>query len=609
LGLIVRKVLQLRGLSERHYYALPVILAVLALLVALPSLWNGFCMDDHLMRLIIKGFPGMPEVMPQPRDFFAFAGQTPAQQQVMIDRGLLPWWTTPHWRVAFWRPLTSWSHWLDWHLWGDHALPMHVENLVWYAALVAALAILYRRFLTPSWVVGLAGLLYLLDAAHGMPVGWIANRNGVMSAFFVVLTIYCHDRWRRDNWRPGASLGVVALGLSLLSGESGVAAGGYLAAYMLFMERASWHKRLLSLVPYGIVVILWRLVYSHLGYGATGGLLYVDPGSDPLQFALDTLRYWPVLMFAQLVAGEAMGWNFLPPIWKWSVYGAAIGVLLLLAAVLAPLLKKDRAARFWAAGMALSLLPSCAAVPQSRLLFISGIGAMALIAQFIAWRTEGAHAGEGKLYRNLAHKVLWAWVVLHIAISAVAMPIASCSMGMTDRSIHKMISEVPVGTGIENRKVIVVNSFMEVLPPCFLLLRLTDGMPVPKYCRLLTAGNHRTEIKRIDDQTLLVTAEDGFMSPPWAPAFRNLKAAPMHQGQTVALDGMIVEVVSVAQDGRPREMLFRFDAPLEDASFQWLAYRDGHYVEFVVPRVGETVRVDNPTFIKAVLAYIGISTT
>lgn len=609
MNLIGRKVQQIKTLSNQHPRLLPVSLAVLAFLVSLPSLWNGFCMDDHLMRLIIKGFPGMPEAMPHPRDFFAFAGETPAQKETLIERGFLPWWTSPHWRVAFWRPLTSWSHWLDWRILGDHALPMHLHNLIWYALLVAALAVLYRRFITPVWVAGLAGLMYLLDAAHGMPVGWIANRNGILCAFFTVLTIYFHDRWRRDGWKAGAILAIAALALGVLSGEGGIAAGGYLAAYVLFVERAPWRERLLSLVPYGVVVIAWRLVYQHLGYGATGGLLYVDPGSDPFQFALDLLLYWPAFVFAQLVGGEAMAWNFLPPIWKWGVYSAAIGILMFLAMALAPLLKRDRTARFWAAGMALSLLPSCAALPQARLLFSSGIGAMALIAQFIAWRTSASHEGEGKLYQKLARTVLWTWVIFHIAISAVAMPITTCAMKTTERSVLKMIDEIPTGAGIENRKIVVVNSFMEVLPPCFFLVRLVNGAPIPKYCRLLTAGSHYTEVSRADEQTLRVKADAGFAAPPWTPTFRNLKTEPFHAGQTVTLDDMTVEIVSVAKDGHPQEMLFHFSAPLEDPSFQWLAYRDGHHIPFTPPRIGQTVRLDNPSFLKGLLSNAGISTT
>ena len=39
----------------------------------------------------------------------------------------------------------------------------------------------------------------------------------------------------------------------------------------------------------------------------------------------------------------------------------------------------------------------------------------------------------------------------------------------------------------------------------------------------------------------------------------------------------------------PAEQNFRFAAPLEDDSLRWLIWRDGDYVDFTPPPIGEHV--------------------
>ena len=91
-----------------------------------------------------------------------------------------------------------------------------------------------------------------------------------------------HDRWRRHGWRPGALLGPAAFLAALLSKELGVAIGGYLFAYALFLDRGSWRQRLASLLPYAGIVVAWRALYQLFGYGVVGSGMYLDPMAEPL---------------------------------------------------------------------------------------------------------------------------------------------------------------------------------------------------------------------------------------------------------------------------------------------------------------------------------------
>jgi hypothetical protein len=100
-----------------------------------------------------------------------------------------------------------------------------------------------------------------------MPVGFIANRNTLISVVFGVLALVCHDRWRREGWRYGAVWGPVFLALSLLSKEAGVAITGYLFAHAIFFDRAPRWRNLFALWPYAVVIVLWRIAWTSLGYG------------------------------------------------------------------------------------------------------------------------------------------------------------------------------------------------------------------------------------------------------------------------------------------------------------------------------------------------------
>ena len=45
----------------------------------------------------------------------------PWRTQVLMDLGVIPWWTYEGFRYQFWRPLAELSHWLDHALWRDVA--------------------------------------------------------------------------------------------------------------------------------------------------------------------------------------------------------------------------------------------------------------------------------------------------------------------------------------------------------------------------------------------------------------------------------------------------------------------------------------------------------
>ena len=575
----------------------PAVLALLAVALTSPSLWSGYYQDDHLIRLRFQGFPNLPGVKGAVLDTCVFGDGDPEQNHVRMERGILPWWTTENWKIAFWRPLCSLTHWADWRLFGDRAWLMHLHSILWYGLLVYVLVLLYKRLLMPPWVAGLAGLLFLLDAAHALPVGWIATRNAALSSVFIVLVLYFHDRWRRDAWQPGMPAALVALALGLLGSEATVASGAYLAAYALFVDRAPWPKRIGSLLPYLLVVVAWRVVYDALGYGVNGTLLYVDPLHQPLEFARDILRYLPVLLFTQFAASDPAIWSFLPPLGIWIYLSVASVFLCTVAYVLWPLLRGDRVARFWALGMVLSALPVCTTIPQGRELMNPSIGAMALVAQFLAFRASPRPENEPRGYRMLAGGFVGLWVFLHLILSSISLPLNSYTAPTkAEQLAARLNATAPSDTAIRNQTLVTVSTPADLLAATLPIMRAVANEPVPQYGRVLSAAVRHLEITRTDERTLRLRMDNGFMTRPWCQVFRNPITHPMKKGDTIRLTGLTVEVTEVTNDGRPIEALFRFDVPLEDPSLRWVVFKDMAYIPFTPPAIGKTVQVEGPTF-------------
>src|SRR5882672_1651579 len=104
--------------------------------------------------------------------------------------------------------------------------------------------------------------------------------------------------------------------------------------------------------------MVWRALYDRMGYGAHGSGLYIDPGREPLHFFVSLLERGPVLLLGQFLMPPAELYTLVPPAQARPILAFAVLFVVLLFAVLIPLLRRQRVARFWAAGMLLSLVPS-----------------------------------------------------------------------------------------------------------------------------------------------------------------------------------------------------------------------------------------------------------
>ena len=305
----ILKVLK-RFLEHRH---LPAALAIGAILVMLPALKIGLVADDLPQRAVELRPDQLPPRMHEtgnPEDSGSFStvlrdlffNRSPQDMALMKNYGMLPWWTPDDLRVGLWRPVTAFTHWLDYRLFPDSPALMHAENIAWFAAIVFLLTIIYRKLMGAGWVAGLAALLFLLDGNTYFPVAFVANRGFMLSLFFGLMCLYEHHQWRSAKSRSVCVLSALFLALSLFSNEGGASTFAFILAYALVLEPGSFRSRALTILPSILVIALWRTIYTLSGSGVfhVGG--YIDPAIEPIQYAREVIPRAMVLLGGQLTA-------------------------------------------------------------------------------------------------------------------------------------------------------------------------------------------------------------------------------------------------------------------------------------------------------------------
>jgi len=581
--------------------ALPLWLAIVSVLLTLPSLTVGWVADDHFHRLRILGSPKLPEVPSGGKDLFAFADGNPERIRRYMDRGLWPWWAVPHIRASFWRPLTVWTHRLDYSLWPDRPVLMHAHSITWLAALTAVTTVLYRRILGVTWTAGLAALFYCIDDARGMPVGFLANRNAIVSAFFGMLAILAHHRWRTRGSNAAASLASLLLLASLLSSEAGVGTVAYLAAYALCLEQGSWRRGLLTLLPYAVVLAGWRAAWTWTGHGIKGVGLYVDPLTEPIRFLWEAIQRAPILLLGQLGFPPsdlyliALMFGFVVVLWLMAVL-----FLIWFGVALWPLLRCDRVAWFWTVGMVLALVPICATFASDRMLFFVGLGAFGLLSQFLTGAVRPPGVGDEIHVPNVPSSVLkprrrWGTrslpiflLIVHGFVAPVGL-LARSAMPVGPKSIMaSMLVQTLMDESVEHQTVVLVTAPVAFATTYLPVTRALDGLPVPAQVRLLAPYQPPVVVTRPDSRTLVIRPKDGYLKHPLDQLARG-PAYPMELHQVVTLIGMTAEVNSLTEDGRPESVTFRFDVSLEDPCLRWLNWTGHDYEGFTVPAIGESV--------------------
>jgi hypothetical protein len=553
---------------------LPALVIVLGVVLAAPSLTTGLVADDWFHQLYTVG-PALPGMSERPLDLFTFADGNPQHTRLLMDAGVFPWWADPHIKLAFFRPITALTHLLDWKLWPHSPFLMHAHSLLWFGLALVAALFTFRRILGPGSAALMALALFAVDDAHGPAVGWVANRNAMVSLALGLPALALHDLGWRGGWRPARFLAPLSLLLGLLAGEAALAVTAYLFAFTLILD----DKRFTRLWPYVVVTGAWMLAYRSMGFGAAHSGVYFDPVGDAAAF----LRALPERASALLVGQLALPWADFSPIYPYLgvraiMLGYSLAMILLLMWLFWPVLQKDRDARFFALGLLLSTLPICATFPADRLLWFTGIGAMGLLACFFRQPRIGWRRAAG-----------WALIGVHVVLAPPLLALRSRSMRTVEHPLAMANDTIPKTPELGGRTLVLMNPPSDWFAGYLQATRAAHGQPRPERLRWLAPGEGGVELSRPDQFTVVVKAQGGFTSRASEKMLRRL---PLEG--TIPLAGVTIEVLA------PDRARFRFDQPLEE--LLWMRWGEHGYQPSAPPAIGASLALAPVSAIKATFA-------
>ena len=544
------------------------------------SLRIGLFGDDFFHAAILRDLD-VPHPTSGHFDLFRFANGDPRSGHALMNFGQFPWTADPAARLAFFRPLSAATHVLDYALWPDAPWLMHAHSLFWFALTLLAAGAAYRRFLGPTWLAGFATLLFAIDDTHAPAIAWVANRNVFLAFALAFPVLLLHDRRRKGGAPVLPWLGAALFVLALLAGESALAIVAYLVAYAIHLDSGSWKSRAASIAPYAVLIVLWRLAYSHLGYGVSGSGVYLDPGRHPLEFLAALPRRLPLLLLGALGAPRsdfASLYEYLGPAALPAVVAGATVTLLLLAGAAYRTWRGSPVVRFFTTGMLLAMLPVCAAPIGDRLLVFASFGALGLVANMIAGAvTVGERVAAGYL------------VVFHVVLAPLQLVVRTGLINY-EQGIDEADVTIPETPDVTSKTVVLVNPPNDAVACYIPILRAVRGEPMPARLRALADVVEDLDVTRVDERTIRVKPADGFLGHELERMVRsNIRGFSI--GSTVDLDGMRVTITALTPDGRPGEAEFRFDSSLDGPSFVWLVWSAHAYAPWSPPRIGETTRL------------------
>ncbi|MCH9685382.1 MAG: hypothetical protein K0V04_28360 [Deltaproteobacteria bacterium] len=573
--------------------------AVLAIGLALraPSLPSGFGMDDFAQLAMLEG------VYPAERgiwDLFSFSSGDPQEVHTLMSRGSLAWWSHPQLKLSALRPLSSLLMWLDVQMFGHQALWHHAHTLLWWALMLLSAALLLRRLLPARWAM-LALLLYALDECHTYPIGWLANRNAIVSATFAFLALYAHVRHREDGWARGRWLSVLGLMLSLAGGEYGLCILPFFVLYELLAAPGDRKSRARALIPMFVLFGVYVAIHRALGFGSFASNVYVDPLREPLAWlGIAKLRV-PILvadMFLAIPTGKLALYPKLMQAQAWL--GPAAGILLafIVPAMWRRLDATGRKRLVWLlAAAVLGIVPVASSFVSARLLLIPAIGGHAVVAALLldAFDRIRDRAHRFRPWTLVRSTVALALFVAHVGLASYwgfeeTRNIHRLNIGTRQASLMMQVDD----TKVEQQRLVVLTAAdpMTLLYPA--LVRWVEGHPLPRSWWVLSLAPKPHTLTRITDNAFEMEVVDGAMlTGPVEQLFRRPRFR-FRPGQHVYLDGLTVTILKM-KEYYPQRVRFTFETSVDDPSLVFLLATKRGMLHYPMGPVGATMAIPPAT--------------
>ncbi len=553
--------------TRRERVALALIV-LLALALRAPSLAWGFLNDDHGLMLVLEG------ALEHPRlrwwSLFDFGGAA--------ENSFLPWWTSPEWKVRFFRPLASATHALDAELFGRNAAAHHAAQLGWFALLLLAVARFYAEAGLSPRLALTALAVFALDDGSLLPTCWIANRNSLLESTFACCAGVFALRALRGATTRNA---LAALGAALAScacKESGLASFVLVGAIWLGWGGPARRRLPLWAALAALVACAYLAALLRAGFGASS-TFYPTPWNAPLQYARGALTL-AALGSLSLLGPFKVDAPIAFPQWlpAWLAVAAPLGALSWLWLVRTG--RRNGSPPFFLCVWALaSLATQAGTLASDRLLFTPLIGLAPWIAggALEVLRSGAARAGGALL-------CLSALLLSPLALVGGAAQFRELAAKLRDAG---QSFDVPRDGSACTAFVLQSGSGLSMLAPQALFqfhTALTSVRIEP-----LQAGRRALRWTRVTElEHRFESLDEPFVELPFETLFADASGATAERS---ARDGVRVEAERDAQ-GAIRSLRVEFDTPQAAAAVRWLRWQGGAFASVAPPQVGASALLE-----------------
>ncbi|MEP7119441.1 MAG: hypothetical protein ABJE95_00805 [Byssovorax sp.] len=565
--------------QRRNWLALG-LLVLAGAIFYFPALHSPFLLDDYFHASMIDGtFP----VHRSPFDLYNFVND--ADRRILIERGLLPWWSDPHLVIRFFRPLSSALLWADHRLLGNNPIALHIHSFLWWIAAMLSARALFRRLFSVR-VAWTATVIFALAPCHAIPLAWLANREALVSLTFGVLGLTSYLSWREQRaWLDGA-FAAALFGLSLLGGEYGLSLAGYILAFEIVRHHETLSRRAVGLLAFIVPVGAYLVARSARHYGAVGSGVYSDPIHEPAAFLRAAPRRLVTLLADAWLSLDNETLTSSTPGWALAI-GAVVVIAILfvpLRSTLARLRANEfRAASFLILGSVLALAPVLAVVPSPRLLGASLLGVAPIVALLLdrAWFPEKIEPRHG--YAELTGLVALLLGFAHLVHAPVTSWLVSRQFRQSAAIFAEHAAELRARLDDPaNADVVIMRSMGGAF---FLPLALNRHGAPPARWRILAHTGHALALRRGPRTLDIVVPPDQSIFPSGpGNIFRN-DESKVSAGDVFDVPGLHVTVLEVGDSG-PRSVRYEFDRDLDAAPLVWISERFDGFPDAAPPKVG-----------------------
>lgn len=562
-GFAQARLAPLRALARHRW--LPLLLALIA---CLPAIGHWHVLDDHVLRLAATG-DGTLVPRATGIDLFEFASADDGRNQQLMRRGLLlPWWSDPALTIRFFRPLSSLTHRLDFALWPERNASMLAINLLWLGLTLWLAARLYARVeLARPRTALLATWLYALNDAHGALVGWLSNRNALLSSAGVLGCLLAHQS-ARERGRRWPLLAPACLGFALFSGELGASAWAWLMADAFALDTRPRAQRVAGLLPHALVTLGWGLAQLASGARSVASGVYLHPLAEPLAFA-SALPARAAILWGAAFGPLPADLSFLRAAGFTPVL--AVGLCAACLASLYGLLRGsgDRALRFWCLAAALGVLPVAASFPSDRLLVLVNVAAMAIVSRALLRVWEA-----GPQRSRVSAAVAALLFGTHALLAPALLPWRASRMQALGAQLASAFACLDRLPRLEDKTLIVLGAPFDFFVSYLQAERAARGLPRPAQVYWVSNPEAALGVRASGARDLELSREGGFFVTPPESLYRS---SPLVAGQRFELPELSAQVLELTESGAVGRIRLRLAEPLGSERYVFLAWSSTGY--------------------------------